>query len=276
MKTLIFCILLTVVAGSPYRRTRLGQATRQLPRGYVMTRIVGGNETAPGELPYQISLQDISFGFPYHFCGGAIVSETWVLTAAHCFDDVDISKPDFLQIAAGEHNLVEMEGTEQEVILSEIIIHEKYDRWTVANDIALLRLVSPIAYDDFSKPIALPPKDHLASGNCVVSGWGATKEEGEPSDTLQKATVPIMTDDDCKSIFGATEIDVCMICAGKVDGGIDACEGDSGGPLVCMDTGSKYLAGVVSWGYGCARPGFPGVYSETSCFVDWINEHISK
>ncbi|XP_066982933.1 trypsin-1-like [Macrobrachium rosenbergii] len=277
MKALIACsILLAVVAGSPHKRGRLGNYLHSFRPTPKFSKIVGGNDAGLCELKYQISLQDISFGFPYHLCGGSIINENWVVTAAHCFDEVDITAPGFLQVVAGEHNLIEDEGKEQTIILKEIRIHEKYDKWTVANDIALLRLSSPITLDDCSQPIALPDKDHLATGDCVVSGWGTLKEEGHPSDILQKATIPMMSDADCKKIFGETEIDGCMICAGVIDGGVDACEGDSGGPLACQDTGAPYLAGIVSWGYGCGRPGYPGVYAEVSCYVDWINDQITK
>ncbi|XP_068213912.1 trypsin-1-like [Palaemon carinicauda] len=275
MKAIIVCALfLVVVAGTPFRRVLLTDFVRKVQRTPKFTKIVGGKDADLCELKYQISLQDISFGFPFHLCGGSIIDENWILTAAHCFDEVDISAPDFLQVVTGEHNLIEDEGKEQTIVLKEIIIHEKYDKWTVANDIALLRLSTPIKFDDCSQPIALPEKDHLASGDCVVSGWGTLQEEGHPSDILQKATIPMMTDAECKTIFGQAEIDGCMICAGLVDGGIDACEGDSGGPLACHDTGATYLAGVVSWGYGCGRPGYPGVYAEVSCYVDWIKQHI--
>nr|AWU67090.1 putative trypsin [Crangon crangon] len=273
MKALLFCVFLTVVTGSPHIKPKF-QNVSYSASPTKSTRIVGGKDALPGELPYQISIQDVSFGFPFHFCGGSIVSEKWVLTAAHCFDKMDLSTPEYVQVVAGEHNLVEMEFWEQTIGVDEIRIHEKYDKWTVSNDIALLKLAQSIRYDEYSQPIILPSKDHLASGNCIVSGWGATEEEGDPSDILQKATVPIMSDADCKEVFGESEIDDCMICAGVIHGGIDACEGDSGGPLACKDTGETYLAGVVSWGYGCARPGFAGVYSEMSCYVDWVNEHI--
>ncbi|KAK7065925.1 Transmembrane protease serine 6 [Halocaridina rubra] len=98
MKASLLCIFVVAITGTTCTKLNAFKQTEQksrLPQSY--KKIVGGSEVTPGELPYQVSLQDISFGFPFHFCGGAIVSESWVLTAAHCFDDVDTSKPDFLQ-----------------------------------------------------------------------------------------------------------------------------------------------------------------------------------
>jgi secreted trypsin-like serine protease len=105
--------------------------------------------------------------------------------------------------------------------------------------------------------------------DCIVSGWGTTSSGGSLADTLQKVTVPVVTDEVCRGAYGQSDIADSMICAGLDAGGKDSCQGDSGGPFMC----GNQLSGIVSWGYGCAVAGYPGVYTQTSYFVDWIMEH---
>ena len=140
----------------------------------------------------------------------------------------------------------------------------------MANDIALLKIGVPLSFDDFVQPIALPSQGQASSGDALITGWGDTIE-GDPNPppvVLQKVTIPIVTDDECRAAYGESDILDSMICAGVEAGGVDSCQGDSGGPMVC--DGGSYLCGIVSWGYGCARPGYPGVYTEVSYFVDWV------
>ena len=138
----------------------------------------------------------------------------------------------------------------------------------MANDIALLKIGVPLSFDDFVQPIALPSQEQASSGDALITGWGALEEGGSSPDVLQKVTIPIVTDDECRAEYGESDILDSMICAGTEAGGVDSCQGDSGGPMVC--DGGSYLCGIVSWGYGCARPGVPGVYTEVSYFVDWV------
>ena len=174
------------------------------------------------------------------------------------------------QIVAGEHNQDVDEGNEQEIVLSKIIQHEDYNGFTVSNDVSVLKLSKPLTFNKYVQAIPLPEPGHAASGECIVSGWGTTSEGGSTPDVLMHVKVPIVSDAECRDAYGQSEIEDSMLCAGVPEGGKDSCQGDSGGPLACEDTGSRYLAGVVSWGYGCARPNYPGVYTEVSYFVDWI------
>merc|ERR1711942_613897 len=127
---------------------------------------------------------------------------------------------------------------------------------------SLLKFATPLTMNDYVQGVDLPPAGHTATGECIVSGWGTLSEGGSTPDVLQKVSVPIVTDDECRDAYGASQIEDSMICAGVQAVGKDSCQGDSGGPFACDDTGSRYLAGVVSWGYGCARPNYPGVYTE--------------
>ncbi|CAH1250539.1 PRSS2 [Branchiostoma lanceolatum] len=238
-------------------------------------RVVGGDEAVPGSRPYQASLQDISWGFAFHFCGGALINENWVVTAAHCVSGEDHGNPDYLQVSLGDHNLDSNDGNEQTIVLEKIIMHEAYDSQTIDNDIALLKLSRPAVVNDRVRPISLPGQSSDPSGDCVVSGWGTTSEGGSLPDVLMEVSVPIVSRDGCRDAYGHNDITDQMICAGLDDGGKDACQGDSGGPLACGSSGAETLDGIVSWGYGCARPDYPGVYTRVGQFVDWINANIS-
>lgn len=238
-----------------------------LPRNLKLwpTRIVGGENAQRGELPFQISLR---YG-GRHICGGSILSERIIVTAAHCSDGPVSS----FSIVAGDLDNGVDEGSEQTIAVEDVRIHENYDDWEISNDIALMVLREPLQLNEYVQPIALPEAGHLATGDSVVSGWGSIREGGSSPRILQKVTVPIITDQECRNAYGDSEVHDSMICAGIPQGGKDSCQGDSGGPMTASDTGDRYLAGIVSWGYGCARPGYPGVYTEVSAFVDWVQQH---
>merc|ERR1712151_67516 len=113
-------------------------------------------------------------------------------------------------------------------------------------------------------------EEYSAGTTCTVSGWGTTSEGGSLAKVLMKVDVPVVSDDDCRGSYGQSEIADSMICAGLDAGGKDSCQGDSGGPFMC----GNQLSGVVSWGYGCAEAGYPGVYTQPSYFISWLNSHM--
>ncbi|OTF72813.1 Group 3 mite allergen-like protein (serine protease) [Euroglyphus maynei] len=220
--------------------------------------IVGGQKAKAGECPYQISLQSSS-----HFCGGTILDEYWILTAAHCVNG--------LKHASGGEKLS----------VAQIYQHEKYDSWTIDNDIALIKLQSPMTLDQKNaKSVQLPSQgsDVKVGDKVRVSGWGYLKEGSYslPSD-MYRVDIDIVAREQCNKLYedaGATITDN-MICGGNVaDGGVDSCQGDSGGPVV--DVASNQIVGIVSWGYGCARKGYPGVYTRVGSFIDWIDSKRSQ
>jgi len=261
MKSLILCLLVVGATAAPSRKPLL-------PRG--LNKIVGGTDAKPGEFPYQISFQDNSFFIPFHFCGGSILNENWAITAGHCVAGENMNNPQNLQISAGDHDIDDLnEGTEQLRDVVKIIQHENYNGYTISDDIALLKLGLPLDLNDRVAGVALPSQGQATSGDCVVTGWGALHESGGSPSILQKVTVPTMSDDECRDAYGADQVLDSNICCGVPEGGKDSCQGDSGGPLYC----NGYQAGVVSWGYGCARPKFPGVYTEVAHYVDWINNN---
>ena len=161
-----------------------------------------------------------------------------------------------------------MEGTEQVRPVVKIILHEDYNGFTVSNDIALLKLALPLELNDRVAGVTLPSQGQATSGDCVVTGWGNLHASGESPSILQKVTVSTMTDDQCREAYGSDQVFDYNLCCGFPEGGKDVCQGDSGGPLYC----NGYQAGIASWSI-CGYPGFPGVYTEVSYFVDWINNN---
>ncbi|KAK7060684.1 Trypsin-2, partial [Halocaridina rubra] len=162
-----------------------------------------------------------------------------------------------LQVVAGENNLIDDEGTEQVKNIQEIIIHENYSHAEYSNDIALLKLTSPLTYNDYVQKVFLSEQDHAENGSCIISGWGQTSGTKADLSTLIAAEVTIIHKNHCRNYYGEQHIDETKLCAVFVKEGVDACMGDRGGPLICTDTGEEYLAGLSSWGKGCIQPEFP-------------------
>jgi len=238
-----------------------------LNSGLYPTRIVGGEETVPNEFPWQISMQY----FGSHICGGSIANANTVITAAHC---CEIASANAFSVLAGKHNLRVQESTQQLRQVSQVIMHPGYPGQTgFSNDICVLKLSSNLELNAAVAAVAIAPAGHTANGLATVTGWGTTREGGSLPDTLQKVDVPVVSDAECRQAYGSNMVDDSMICAGFPQGGKDSCQGDSGGPFHGNDRGAPYLAGIVSWGFGCARPGYPGVYAEVSYHTDFINSN---
>lgn len=201
-----------------------------------------------------------------HTCGASLVSSMWAVTAAHCVDRLFTP---FLAVRAGS-SYSDRGGIVVKV--KEKMQHPKYDRYVIDYDIALLELAEPIA-ESYAKPVNLPKEGLILKNgvNAFITGWGVTSETGTITQKLRVAEVPIMTQDDCRTAYGARSITNRMFCAGLSLGGKDACQGDSGGPLLVNET----LYGIVSWGNGCARPGQPGVYTNVSLLRKFI-ENVTK
>ncbi|KAG7200507.1 hypothetical protein KM043_001071 [Ampulex compressa] len=223
-------------------------------------RIVGGEDTSIEAAPHQVSIQQRS---GYHYCGATIISEEWVLTAAHCSQQP--IKDYTLRTGS---TLVDAGGSLHK--LKEIIVHEKYSKnfWGVpTNDIALMRLEKPLVFDDTRQPILLFEQDELSTpgANAVVTGWGWTSRELPK--VLQTVQVPIVSKEYCNKAYRSMNgIAKGQICAAIPAGGKDSCQGDSGGPMSIEGR----LAGVVSWGKGCGVKDYPGVYTEVAYYRDWI------
>ncbi|XP_020008472.1 anionic trypsin-2 [Castor canadensis] len=222
-------------------------------------KIVGGYTCSEYSVPYQVSLNS-----GYHFCGGSLINAQWVVSAAHCYKYR-------IQVRLGEHDINVVEGNEQFITASKAIRHPKYSSWTLDNDIMLIKLSSPASLNSQVAPVALPSSCAPAGTLCLISGWGNTLSSGVYNpDKLQCLDAPVLSQADCEASYPG-EITNNMVCVGFLEGGKDSCQGDSGGPVVC----NGELQGIVSWGYGCAQPGSPGVYTRVCNYVDWIQETIA-
>jgi len=229
--------------------------------------IVGGNEAEAHSLPWQISVQT-PCGF--HSCGATIISANIVLTAAHC-----VNRGDNIYVKAGAHSL-SRDG--QKYKIQEIIPHSQYNiPKPFNNDIAILKIEgSGIRLGTNAMPACLPPSGHEWGLNTqfIVSGWGTLKPDGDSPDKLMQVTVPIADFNKCVRQYPyLTPSWKKVLCAGLDQGGKDSCQGDSGGPLVAKYNGKWTLAGVVSYGKGCAMANYPGVYTHVSHYIDWINQN---
>ncbi|XP_067837498.1 suppressor of tumorigenicity 14 protein-like, partial [Heptranchias perlo] len=159
--------------------------------------------------------------------------------------------------------------------IKQIIVHESYNQQTFDNDIALLELASPVAFTSVIQPICLPDSTHNfpVGKSTWVTGWGKLQENGADAKVLQKAELRIIKRQACNELLSSS-VTSRMLCAGYMTGGIDACQGDSGGPMSSVEkNGRVFLAGIVSWGDGCARRYKPGVYTRAAKYRQWIARH---
>uniref|UniRef100_A0A8C5K3Q1 trypsin n=1 Tax=Jaculus jaculus TaxID=51337 RepID=A0A8C5K3Q1_JACJA len=219
-------------------------------------KIVGGYTCAPNSVPYQVSLNS-----GYHFCGGSLINDQWVVSAAHCYKSR-------IQVRLGEHNINVVEGNEQFINAAKAIRHPKYNSWTLDNDIMLIKLSSPATINSRVATVALPSSCAPEGTLCLISGWGNTLSSGVNNpDLLQCLDAPLLSQAACEASYPG-QITNNMVCAGFLEGGKDSCQGDSGGPVVC----NGQLQGIVSWGYGCALKDNPGVYTKVCNYVSWIQE----
>jgi len=238
------------------------------------TRIVGGTTAKPGDWPWQVKIGG---------CGGTLISDQFVVTAAHCFRHS--KDPDDYTVIAGEHDKYKKENWEQKMEVDRIIIHPGYGKHIAEDaDIALIKLKKKVSFNQRVRRACVA--DDFVSfdtdAECWVTGWGDLKHKGQSAQFLQQAKMPLIPHKECVATMGYRSITENMLCAGFKDGTKDSCQGDSGGPLVCRKQNSStaetqwYLWGVVSWGYGCATKRYYGVYTKAHNFRHWIAEVMRR
>jgi len=258
-------------------KTKTGKIWKQLTRS---GKIVNGEKAEYGEWPWQVSLRQWRTATFLHKCGAALLSENWAITAAHCVESVN---PDELLLRMGEYDLNDEYSepyTFQDRKVQIVASHPKFDPKTFEYDLALLRFYEPVTFQPNIIPVCIPEDDaNLVGKTAWVTGWGRLYEDGPLPAVLQEVDLPIINNTECEAMYekaGFREhIPHIFICAGYREGGKDSCEGDSGGPMaVERENGRFDLAGIISWGIGCAKKNQPGVMTRIAYFRDWINTII--
>ncbi|XP_069970808.1 chymotrypsin BI-like isoform X1 [Penaeus vannamei] len=252
-------------------------------------RIVGGVEATPHSWPHQAAL----FIDDMYFCGGSLISSEWVLTAAHCMDGAG-----FVEVVLGAHNIRQNEASQVSITSTDFFTHENWNSWLLTNDIALIRLPSPVSLNSNIKTVKLPSSDVSVGTTVTPTGWGRPSDckfqlrhppcptrlpcvpfvnihrlpplcptaASGISDVLRQVNVPVMTNNDCDSVYGIVGDGVVCIDG---TGGKSTCNGDSGGPLNL--NGMTY--GITSFGSsaGCEK-GYPAAFTRVYYYLDWIQQ----
>lgn len=238
-------------------------------------KIVGGDVAVPHSWPWLIAQKDVPSNLG-HYCGGTLINNQWVLTAAHCEESFGLN----FEVLIGFHNVTNLAEPSGKIIKPlKFFPHPNFNRQTINNDIALLKLTEPVLFGNEIKPICLPNgKLPVLSSFSVVSGWGRTQADGsgDVAKVLMQVVVPIRPDSECEALYPGIYNATTQICAGVPlsNNEKDSCQGDSGGPFMAFDqvTNSWYQSGVVSYGRSCAGN---GVYTDVAFFENWIKEILA-
>lgn len=259
LKTYLFMILICCVSCKERAAPRIGS----------------GKPAQISQFPYLVLIkkQEIKLSpyAPASFCGGSLISEDKVVTAAQCFFPFDKLPPSAFVVLLGLQKLDRSsEAFESDV--KSYRVHEEFDpKGTFDIGIAVLETIVSKNHDSI-KPIQLPSGPPKSGSMCQIVGWGHTHYGGTPSNDLSHAELSIIGHDECQKLYGKMPIHSGMMCAGGGGSTQSSCNGDTGGPLVC----GNELAGVYSWGFRCNDPNHPGIYTDVFKYKDWVNGIVER
>ncbi|XP_075223399.1 uncharacterized protein LOC142325474 [Lycorma delicatula] len=246
--------------------------------------IVGGTDTDIGEFPHMAAIGFRSGVSISWNCGGTLISDQYVLTAAHCTYSID-GQP--VKVRLGDWNLKTSDDIQsEEYRIDKIVVHPQYSRSKHYNDVALLKLDSRVQFKKTIRPACLFDKNQIPVNKATATGWGRTETVGAKSNILKKVELPIVPNNECNRMYSDLRsvdslnqgISSSMVCAGERKGGLDTCTGDSGGPLQFSSKENRciyYIIGITSFGRTiCAEPQSPGVFTRISSFLPWIESVV--
>lgn len=257
------------------RYNKEGQVAEEIERidGINVQRVVNGWPADKNEWPWIAALLNNG----RQFCGGSLIDASHVITAAHCVAHMSRYDVANLRVRLGAHFIKQRESGVHESKAARVVRHKGFSDQTLHWDVAVITLETPVPADHATvRPVCLPSgNQQYAEQTATVVGWGSLKENGPQPDRLMEVTVRIWDNAECKSTYGPAApggIMSHMLCAGQK--GKDSCSGDSGGPMV-VGTGSTWTQiGVVSWGIGCGKSHYPGVYTRVTAVKDWIDRIV--
>ncbi|XP_058501496.1 ovochymase-2 [Solea solea] len=297
--SLCFCVDIVVPAAHTGLKCGLAQMWSPVVESL---RVVGGSEATYGSHPWLVSLRLKNS----HFCGGTVLTQRWVMTAAHCFTSVSRSVRSHMSVVVGEFDRRVEDEEEQVFGVKTVSVHEMYHHASpMSYDIALVELDRHIRLGVHVQPLCLPLPDErvFPHTSCIVGGWGRIKERGRLPVVLREVRLDLVDAAKCNHVLRTVrgshlnqrpvrpQTAVTVLCAGPERGGKDACQGDSGGPLVCPagSGGGHWVAlGVTSWGKGCGRSwgdngsrppsrrGSPGIFTDVRLLLPWIKLQLRR
>ncbi|EFA11559.1 serine protease P44 [Tribolium castaneum] len=245
--------------------------------------IVGGKPASAGEFPFMAAIGFYVDNKVEWRCGGTLISEEYVLTAAHCTYTRDGDTPKIVRLGDLDLSRDDDGSVHTDYNVRNIVVHPRYRYPLKYNDIALIQLSTTVRFTKFIRPACLYTKSQVELPQAIATGWGKTDyAAAEISDKLMKVSLNIYSNDRCAQTYQTSKhlpqgIKSNMICAGELRGGQDTCQGDSGGPLLITKKGNQckfYVIGVTSFGKSCGQANTPAIYTRVSEYVPWIEKTI--